>query len=559
MNYRENIKLWENFLPVMEENLKNEFLNMNEEQLKEAFSEELEFGTAGLRGLIGGAGSGKINIYTIRRATLGFIKFLQEKNGEENLKNQGILIGHDNRHFSKEFAQEVADILTTNNIKAILFRNNDLRPTPLVSYSIKKINALAGIVITASHNPRIYNGYKIYDENGCQFLPLATDIIGKYYLQYKEQIFNLQIKANTSLLEYVSESIEQNYIDDVKSLQFYPNEKRDIKIVFSNLHGTSKIWTPKILQESGYEVIVVKEQFDNDPDFTYAPNPNPELSETFDLAIKYGTENNADLLLLNDPDADRVGIAVRLKNGKYYLMTGNETASILIEYLFSHYQKNNTLPANGVMYNTFVSSDLTDKIAKSYNVKVIKTLTGFKWIGGEMLLEKGRNLQFLFGFEEAYGYVVKNITHDKDGIQPSLVLAEACQYYKNQGLNLYEALENIYQKFGYYYCYTVNLIRQGINGKSEIQKMLDTLRNSTIDSLYNLKLVKKEDYLDGLYNMPSQDLLKFYFEDGSWFAVRSSGTEPKIKFYFVCVDKSVEKAKVKMERMYSELEEKYLK
>lgn len=558
MSYRENIDLWEKFLPVMDQSLKNEFINMNEQQLKEAFSDELEFGTAGLRGIIG-AGSGKMNIYTIRKATLAFIRFLQEKHGQENLQNQGILIGHDNRHFSKEFAQQVADILTTNNIKAILFKDNDLRPTPLVSYSVAKVNAVAGIIITASHNPRIYNGYKIYDENGCQFLPLATDIIGNYYLQYKEAVFDLDLKPNFDLLEYVSESIEQNYIDDVKSLQFYPNQKRDIKIVFSNLHGTSKEWTPLILQQTGYEVIFVQEQFNNDPDFTYAPNPNPELSETFDLAIKYGIESNADLLLLNDPDADRVGIAVKLKDDKYYLMSGNETAAVLIEYLFSHYQENNMLPKNGVMYNTFVSSDLTDKIAKNYNVKVIKTLTGFKWIGGEMLLEKSRNLQFLFGFEEAYGYVLKNITHDKDGIQPSLVLAEACQYYKNQGLNLYDVLENLYQKYGYYYCHTVNLTCQGINGKSEIQNMLDTLRNKTIDALYGLKLTKKEDYLHGLYNMPSQDLLKFYFEHGSWFAVRASGTEPKIKFYFVCVDKSTEKARFKMQKMFNELEEKYLK
>ncbi|WP_368486795.1 phospho-sugar mutase [Spiroplasma sp. DGKH1] len=556
MSYQDNLNLWKN-AHNLDSKLKAEFEKMNETELQEAFANDLEFGTAGLRGIIG-AGTGRMNLYTIRRATLAFMQFLQTQHSPTDLKTRGVVIGHDNRHFSTEFAQEVANILATNNIKAILFDKNELRPTPVVSYSIRKIKALAGIIITASHNSREYNGYKIYDEFGCQFLPVATDVIGEYYLNIKNEVFDLALNPDPNLITYVPHQIEQNYIDDVKAMQFYPNQPRNIKIVFSNLHGTSKDWTPKILRECGYEVIIVEEQYPNDPDFTYAPNPNPELPECYDLAIKYAKKHDADIIILNDPDADRLGIAVKTATNDYYLMTGNETAPVLIEYLFSHYKKNNTLPSNGVMYNTFVTGNLSDKVAESYGVKVIKTLTGFKWIGAQMRLEPERNLKFLFGFEEAYGYVLKDITRDKDGIQSSMVIAEACWYYHQQGKSLYDVLNDIYQQFGYYYCYTVNLVKKGVEGKQIIKNMLKTLRNEEIKQLNNIKCVNKEDYLNGLYNMPGQDLLKFYFEDGSWFAVRASGTEPKIKFYFVCVDNSTPQAKAKMEAMFKDLEANYL-
>ena len=556
MSYLDNLKLWKN-AKNLDPTLAAEFQQMSESELIAAFSNDLEFGTAGLRGLLG-PGTGKMNLYTIRRATLAFIQYLKKIYSEADLKTKGVVIGHDNRHFSTEFAQEVADIFATNNIKAILFENNDLRPTPIVSYTIRKINAVAGVIITASHNSREYNGYKIYDHNGCQFLPVATDIIGANYLKIKEEVFNLMLKPDPNLITYVPTTIEEDYVTDVKAMQFYPNQRRNIKIVFSNLHGTSKDWTPRILQECGYEVIIVEEQFANDPNFTFAPNPNPELTECYELALKYAKKVDADIIILNDPDADRLGIGVKTADKGYYLMTGNETAPVLIEYLFSHYQKSKTLPTNGVLYNTFVTGNLSDKVAESYGVKVIKTLTGFKWIGDQMSKTDANGIQFLFGFEEAYGYVLKDITRDKDGIQSSLVIAEACWYYHQQGKTLLDVLVEQYDKFGYFYCNTVNLVRDSVDGKTIINNMLQKLRQEEILSLNGIKCIKKEDYLKGLYGMPGQDLLKFYFEDGSWFAVRASGTEPKIKFYFVCVDKSNNQAKAKMEAMYQELETNYL-
>lgn len=486
------------------------------------------------------------------------MEYLKNNYSELDLKTKGIVIGHDNRNFSFEFSQEIANIFSSNNIKAILFANNDIRPTPVISYSIKKIDAIAGIIITASHNSKEYNGYKIYDSNGSQFLPIITNIIGENYLKIKEEVFNLILNPDPILITYVSKEIEENYIIDVKTMQFYPNQKRNIKIVFSNLHGTSKEWTPKILKDCGYEVFIVKEQFSNDPNFTFAPNPNPELIECYNLALKYAKKVNADLIILNDPDADRLGIGVKINNCDYYLMNGNETAPVLIEYLFSHYQNKKILPKNGVMYNTFVTSNLSDKVAESYGVKVIKTLTGFKWIGDQINKESEKKLKFLFGFEEAYGYLLKDIIRDKDGIQTSLVLAEACWYYYNQKKTLYDVLLEQYNKFGFFYCETINLIYDGINSKKNINNILKKFRDKNISSLYKIKCVKKEDYLYGLYGMPGQDLLKFYFEDGSWFAVRASGTEPKIKLYFVCVDKTIEKSKIKMIKMYQELKNIYL-
>ncbi|WP_374696859.1 phospho-sugar mutase [Spiroplasma endosymbiont of Polydrusus formosus] len=556
MSYLDNLNLWKN-AKNLDPILANEFRQMSEPELLAAFSDDLEFGTAGLRGLLG-PGTGKINLYTIRRVTLAFMAYLKTIYAADDLKTKGVVIGHDNRYFSTEFAQEVAYIFASNNIKAILFANNELRPTPVVSYTIRKIKAVAGVIITASHNSREYNGYKIYDHNGSQFLPVATDVIGENYLKIKGEVFTLVLHCDASLITYVDKAIEENYVTDVKAMQFYPEQKRNIKIVFSNLHGTSKEWTPRILEECGYEVVIVEEQFANDPNFTFAPKPNPELTECYDLALKYAKKVKAGIIILNDPDADRLGIGIKIKDDKYYLMTGNETAPVLIEYLFSHYQKQNTLPPNGVMYNTFVTGNLSDKVAESYGVQVFKTLTGFKWIGDQMSKAQAKGLQFLFGFEEAYGYVLKDITRDKDGIQSSLVLAEACWYYHQQKKTLYDVLVEQYNKFGYFYCKTVNLVRDGIDGKKIINNMLKKLRQETITSLFQIKCTNKEDYLAGLHEMPKQDLLKFYFEDGSWFGVRASGTEPKIKFYFVCIDKTSEQAAAKMTAMYQELEINYL-
>lgn len=557
MNYQKQYKKWLD-CEYLDSKLKQELEQMNENDIKESFSNPLYFGTAGIRGIMG-AGSSKMNIYTIRKATIAFIEYLQNHYSKENLE-KGVVIAHDNRHFSKEFSQETANIFTSYNIPVYLFTNNDLRPTPLLSYTIRKLKALAGIVITASHNPSNYNGFKIYDENGCQFLPIVTDEIGSLMEKINDEaVFNLKNIIKINLISFINPFIEESYLSEIKAMQFYPNvKKRNIKIVFSNQHGTSRDWVMSLLTSTNYEVIPVKEQWDFDPNFSNTPSPNPEDKRAFRLAIDTAKKVNADLIIVNDPDADRIGIAV-LHESEYVLLNGNETAPIMLEYLLSHYKKRQTMPFNPVMYNTFVTGHLSDLVAKSYGCQVIKTLTGFKWIGSEIKKEKERNINFIFGFEEAYGYVVKNITGDKDGIQAAMVLAEACFYYKQKNKTLVDILNEIYKKHGFFYCSTVNIVLKGLKGQQKIKEILQLLRKETIPELNNIKLLKKEDYLQGLYNMPSQDLLKFYFEDGSWFATRASGTEPKIKFYFVCVDNSLSKAKEKMNLMFEELNKKYLK
>lgn len=553
MTLPENYQIWKQ--QTLPKHLAEQLRQMKEPEIIEAFSSNLEFGTAGLRGTVG-PGTSRINEVTIIKATTAVLQYLKTQFSPAELKARGVVIAHDNRHFSKEFALLTAQVLAHHEITAYLFKNNDLRPTPVLSYSIRKINAVTGIVITASHNPPEYNGYKIYDQHGCQFLPDVTNIIAENMMKLKDQ-FDFNFQYDKSLIKEVPTAIEDQYRHDIKALQFYPNEKRNIKIVFSNLHGTSLEWVVPILEETGYQVIVVQEQANYDPDFTGVVSPNPEVKATFNLAIKYAQEHDADLVILNDPDADRIGIAVK-HQGQYVLLNGNETAPILLEYLLSHYQERKTMPNNPVMYNTFVTGTLSDEVAKSYGCQVIKTLTGFKWIGAEILKEKERRVNFVFGFEEAYGYVIKDITRDKDGIQAAMVLAEACWHYLQEGKTLIDVLTWIYQKFGYYYCYTVNLVLKGHEGQKQIVAMIDRLRKEDIKALADNPLVKKEDYLNGLYDMPGQNLLKFYFQDGSWFAVRPSGTEPKIKFYFVCIDQSTFAAKAKMHAMYHDLAENYL-
>lgn len=554
MSLPENYQIWKR--QVLPKHLQEQLAKMNQQEIIEAFSNELEFGTAGLRSTVG-PGSNKINEVTIIKTTTAVVKYLNAVFSRKQLATRGVVIAHDNRHFSTEFALLTAKVLAYHNINAYLFKDNKLRPTPVLSYSIRKINALAGIVITASHNPPEYNGYKIYDENGCQLLPDVTTVIAKNIRDLQDQ-FDFNFRYDQSLIKEVSTNVEEQYRNDIKSLQFYPNEKRNLKIIFSNLHGTAREWVVPILEAAGYQVIIVQEQADYDPDFKGVVSPNPEVKATFNLAIKYAKKYHADLVILNDPDADRIGIAVK-HQGDYILLNGNETAPILLEYLLSHYQMRKIMPINPVMYNTFVTGTLSDQVAKSYGCQVIKTLTGFKWIGAEILKEKTKGINFVFGFEEAYGYVIKDITRDKDGIQAAMVLAEAAWYYLKQQKTLVDVLTCIYQKFGYYYCYTVNIVLKGQTGQKQIINMMDTLRNSEVSSLANIALAKQEDYLHGLYDMPGQNLLKFYFIDGSWFAVRPSGTEPKIKFYFVCIDKDLKTAKAKMNNMYQELAKKYLK
>ncbi|WP_338972870.1 ribonuclease HII [Spiroplasma endosymbiont of Panorpa germanica] len=533
--------------------IKVDLLAASDEELSAAFELELEFGTAGIRGILG-AGPGRFNQYTVKKVTISYAKLLIKK--YPNDLNRGVVIGHDNRYQSAEFSNLVAEILTSFGIKAYLFENNSMKPTPVVSFATKHLNCIGGIVITASHNPAQYNGYKIYDEFGCQLMPVDTDIIANE-MEAIENIIGWTYKPNNNLLETVGESTIGAYVEMVANLQFYKRSPRDnFKIVYSNVNGTGIEFAPPILKKYGYDVIQVKEHAFEDPSFKNVGNPNPEFEPAWEFPIKYAVENKADLIVINDPDADRIGIAIPdpKKPSEYIRLSGNETGALLINWKLSQQKLSQSIPENPALYSSFVTSDLGDRIAnEEYGVKIIKTLTGFKWMGSEILKEPERGLNFVFAYEESFGYVLDASTRDKDGIQAAIMLSEATWYYKTQNKTLLDVLEEIYKKFGYYYTDTINLNFKPEEMKSKVDPIMKKLRNEPFSSLGGLKVENIEDYIDGLYNMPGQDLLKFYFEDNSWLAVRPSGTEPKIKIYYVVVDKNMSKAEAKFKKLNSEL------
>ncbi|AXK51060.1 ribonuclease HII [Spiroplasma alleghenense] len=537
----------------LDSKIKEQLTTASDEELAAAFGLELEFGTAGIRGILG-AGPGRFNQYTVKKVTISYAKLLIKK--YPNDLNCGVVIGHDNRHQSAEFSNLVAEILTSFGIKAYLFENNAMKPTPVVSFATKHLNCIGGIVITASHNPAQYNGYKIYDEFGCQLMPEDTDVIAAE-METIEDIIGWTYKSNDKLLETVGESAIGSYKEMVANLQFYKKSSRDnFKIVYSNVNGTGIEFAPPLLEKYGYDVIQVEEHAFEDPTFKNVGNPNPEFAPAWEIPIKYAVKHKADLIVINDPDADRIGIAIPdpKKPSEYVRLSGNETGALLINWKLSQQKLSQTIPENPALYSSFVTSDLGDRIAnEEYGVKVIKTLTGFKWMGSEILKESERGLNFVFAYEESFGYVLDSSTRDKDGIQAAIMLSEATWFYKTQNKTLFDVLDEIYKKFGYYYTDTINLNFKPEEMKSKVDPIMKKLRNEPFTSLGGLVVENIEDYIDGLYNMPGQDLLKFYFDDNSWLAVRPSGTEPKIKIYYVVVDKNMSKAEAKFKKLNNEL------
>ncbi|WP_339034654.1 phospho-sugar mutase [Spiroplasma endosymbiont of Cantharis rufa] len=553
MNFNKNNEVYQEWLKSnhLDENLKEELLKASDDELNAAFNIQLEFGTAGIRGILG-AGPGRFNLYTIKKVTMSYAKLLLSKYGD--VLNRGVVIGHDNRKFSKEFSQLAAEILTSFGIKAYLFKDNIMKPTPVVSFATKQLNAIGGIVITASHNPAVYNGYKIYDEFGCQLIDEDTKIIAEYMEEISD-ILNWNYKFDKALLEVVPQNVLKKYKEMIENLQFYKNESRDkFKMIYSAVNGTGTEFTPPLLRSFGYEVIEVKEHAFEDATFKNVGNPNPEFEPAWKIPLEYGEKHkDASIIIIQDPDADRIGCAVNHK-GKWIRIDGNQTGPLLIEWKLSQMKKHKLTPKNPAMYSSFVTSDLGDRIAnENYNVKVIKTLTGFKWMGSEILKEPERDLNFVFAYEESYGYVLDSSTRDKDGIQATTMLVEAAWYYKQKGKTLIDVLNELYTKYGYYYTYTENLNFKPEEIKSKVEPIMKKLREEEFSSMGGLKLNYVEDYIDGLFNMPGQNLMKFYFEDGSWFAVRPSGTEPKIKIYFICVSNNEEAAISKCELLFKDL------
>lgn len=525
--------------PNLDDRYKDVLANMDETEKNDAFYTLIEFGTAGMRGLLG-PGTNRINIHTIRKATQGYANYIIAA-GEKACAD-GIAIGYDNRHMSREFAFDCADLLAKNNIKSYVFES--LRPTPELSFAVRHLGCFGGIMITASHNPKEYNGYKLYDDKGCQLVPaLASQVIDQVNSIEDE----LAIDANCSeeqkkLVNVIGEAVDEEYYKEVLGIQLNPDVKKDIKIVFSPEHGTANIPVQEVYKRAGYTCIPVDEQCAPDPDFSNTPTPNPEQSGAYELSLEYAKKHDADLILVCDPDADRMGVGVK-HNGGYVVLTGNQSGSVEIEYICSQLVKQGKMPENPVMFNTVVTSDLGEKVASDYGVATEKTLTGFKFIGEKVAkYEVTKEKNYVFGYEESYGSLIKPFVRDKDAPQACLMLAEACAYYKQEGKDLVDVLDSLYDRHGTYEESQVALTLSGETGANRIKEILANLRKDSPTEIGGTKVVRSEDYKEcvikeedtvtELTGFTKSDVLKYYLEDGSWIAVRPSGTEPKCKFYY---------------------------
>ncbi len=535
--------------PNLDPRYKDELNNMDAQEKNDAFYTLIEFGTAGMRGLLG-PGTNRINIHTIRKATQGYANYIK-KAGEAACK-AGIAIGYDNRHMSKEFAFDCADLLAKNNIASYVFES--LRPTPELSFAVRHLHCFGGIMITASHNPKEYNGYKLYDDKGCQLVPaLAGQVIDEVNAIEDE----LAIDANCTeeqkkLVTVIGKEVDEEYYKNVLSIQLNPDVKKDIKIVFSPEHGTANIPVQEVYKRAGYTCIPVVEQCNPDPDFSNTPTPNPEQPGAYELALRYARENDADVILVCDPDADRMGVGVK-HNGDYVVLTGNQSGSVEIEYICSQLKEKGLMPANPVMFNTVVTSDLGEKVAADYGVETEKTLTGFKFIGEKVAkYEVTHEKNYVFGYEESYGSLIKPFVRDKDAPQACLMLAEAASFYKQQGKDLVDVLDSLYERHGTYEESQVALTLSGEAGANRIKEILADLRKDAPTEINGTKVVRSEDYKEctikegdtvtELTGFTKSDVLKYYLEDGSWIAVRPSGTEPKCKFYYCIKGNSKEDA-----------------
>ena len=554
----EKYKQWLDY-PFLDERLKAELKTMSAEEIHDAFYTNLEFGTAGMRGLLG-VGSNRLNIYTIRKANVGLAQFVT-KRGKQAC-DRGVVIAYDNRYMSYEFAFASARVLASHNIKSYVFES--LRPTPELSFAVRHLNCFAGIVITASHNPKEYNGYKLYDENGCQMTPKYIEEI----IPYIEAIENeLLISTELTdkqekLITIISSEVDIPYIKEVMKIQLNPLiDKNDLKIIFTPQHGTALQAVEAVLNEAGYQYITVNEQSMPDEAFSNTKSPNPEQKEAYELALQYAADNDADIVLSTDPDADRIGVAVK-HNDEYILMSGNQTGAVLLEYVLSQNLKNKTMPNKPIMFNTIVTGDLGEKVANKYHVTTEKTLTGFKYIGDRIdYHQKLHDYEFVFGYEESYGYLIKPFVRDKDAIQASLIICEAAAYYKYFNKTLWDVLLKLYDELGWYKESQVSIVAKGAKGADLIKDIMQKLRDKPIHQLGDVGVVRYEDYqLQKAYELgkeydlklPQADVLKYFLADGSWIAIRPSGTEPKCKIYYCVAGKNEEQVATK-ERYYQKL------
>ncbi|NMH69649.1 phospho-sugar mutase [Bacillus sp. RO3] len=553
MSWKTSWEKWSSYLHLDKElNGLLETMKDDEKTLEDAFYKNLEFGTGGMRGEIG-PGTNRMNIYTVRKASEGLARYIEEQ-GEE-AKNRGVVIAYDSRHKSPEFAMESAKTLATHGIQTYVF--DELKPTPELSFALRQLKAFSGIVVTASHNPPEYNGYKVYGEDGAQLPPHVADAVIDKVNEVENEL-EIQVKSeeelkSKGLIKMIGEEMDQSYLEHLISISEKPQiaKEVDLKIVFSPLHGTALKMAERGLKALGYESVhIVKEQSIPDPEFTTVKSPNPEDKAAFEYAIRDGKEIDADILIATDPDADRLGVAVKGGSGEYILLTGNQTGAILLDYILARKQEKNMIPENGRVFKTIVTSELGRNVAEHYGASVEDVLTGFKFIGEKIKkYEETGEHSFLFGYEESYGYLIGDFARDKDAIQAVLMAAEAAAYYKKEGKTLYDVLNDLFETHGFYQEGLKSLTLKGKEGAEQIQGILRDFRNDPLKEVAGLAVVSSEDYKssrkvdlqsgkESVIELPSSNVLKYHLEDGSWICLRPSGTEPKIKFYFSVIGRT---------------------
>ena len=567
MSYQENYQKWVDFaeLPAY---LRQDLENMDEKTKEDAFYTNLEFGTAGMRGLIG-AGTNRINIYVVRQATEGLARLIESKGGNE--KERGVAIAYDSRHFSPEFAFESAAVLAKHGIKSYVFES--LRPTPELSFAVRHLNCFAGIMVTASHNPAPFNGYKVYGEDGGQMPPHDADALTTYIRAIENpfavEVADVEAEKASGLIEVIGEAVDVEYLKEVKDVNINPDliEEfgKDMKIVYTPLHGTGEMLARRALAQAGFDSVqVVEAQATADPDFSTVKSPNPESQAAFALAEELGRQVGADVLVATDPDADRVGVEVLQKDGSYLNLSGNQIGAIMAKYILEAHKNAGTLPENAALCKSIVSTDLVTKIAESYGATMFNVLTGFKFIAEKIQeFEEKHNHTYMMGFEESFGYLIKPFVRDKDAIQAVLVVAELAAYYRSRGLTLADGIEEIYKEYGYYAEKTISVTLSGVDGAEQIKAIMAKFRNNAPKEWNATTITVVEDFkaqtstaADGTVTTlttPPSDVLKYTLADGSWIAVRPSGTEPKIKFYIAVVGESNEDSQAKIANIEAEI------
>ncbi|WP_270566507.1 phospho-sugar mutase [Clostridium beijerinckii] len=555
MNYKEKYNVWINSDFINEET-KNELKSISDEkEIEDRFYQDLDFGTGGLRGVIG-AGSNRMNIYTVAQATQGFANYLND-----NFKDPSVAIAYDSRNMSKEFAKAAALNLCANNIKVYLYES--LRPTPVLSFTVRELKCSGGIVITASHNPKIYNGYKVYDEFGGQ----VTDEKAKMIINSVKAVDDFSkiksmdenVALEKGLLKYIGEDVDKVYYEKVKGLtirtDLVKEKASNLNVIYTPIHGSGNVPVRTVLKELGYSnVKVVKEQEAPDGNFPTASYPNPENPDVFELALKMAKTENPDIIFGTDPDCDRIGLVVKDSTGEYKVLTGNQTGLLLTNYILSSMKETNKLPQNGVVIKTIVTTEGARSIAEDFDIEIMDVLTGFKYIGEKIReFEDAGDRDYIFGFEESYGYLAGNFVRDKDAVIAAMLVCEMCLYYKEQGKSLYDALIDLYEKYGYFKETLVSLELKGKEGQEKIANCIEALRNNPVSEVNGVKIITRLDYKLSVeentvnntkapIDLPKSNVLKYILEDGSYFVVRPSGTEPKMKVYLAVKSNSLDNA-----------------